>query len=324
MKQSYSLQRLLGFAGIILAVYLSIVLFGPSSSTRDDPDPKQASSKIVFCPRQPFDSAGFGFVVTFIPPWSPDDSLERIAKAWHRIGYRLSADMDEQYESMNAAGRIQILMLKATMMNFENEPDTAYQLLEECRTLAENDPELARVSLYSIIAFQGVTALRRGETDNCVMCRGESSCILPIASAAIHTKPLGSRLAIKHFTEYLERFPDDLEIRWLLNVAHMTLGEHPDGMDTRFLVPLDRYRSSEHGIGKFRDVGQPDPGAVVGAFTAKCALNLLHPLVGSALRNPNDQLHRAVDPYQRATHRGKDHAGQFRLLRVQGGNEDTE
>ena len=73
-----------------------------------------------------------------------------------------------------------------------------------------------------------MTALRRGETDNCIMCRGEKSCILPFAPAAVHTNPTGSRLAIRHFTEYLEQFPDDLEVRWLLNLAHMTLGEYPD------------------------------------------------------------------------------------------------
>ena len=109
--------------------------------------------------------------------------------------------------------------------------------------------------LYRIIYFQGVTALRRGENDNCIMCRGESSCILPIAPAAVHTKPEGSRLAIRHFTEYLEQFPDDLGVRWLLNLAHMTLGEYPAKVDPRFLVSLDRFRNSEFDIGKFRDVG---------------------------------------------------------------------
>ena len=29
----------------------------------------------------------------------------------------------------------------------------------------------------------------------------------------------GSRLAIKHFKEYLELFPDDVGVRWLLEVA---------------------------------------------------------------------------------------------------------
>ena len=69
--------------------------------------------------------------------------------------------------------------------------------------------------------------MRLGENENCVECRGESSCILPISPAAVHAIPTGSRLAIQHFTEYLRQFPDDLEVRWLLNLAHMTLGEYP-------------------------------------------------------------------------------------------------
>ena len=103
----------------------------------------------------------------------------------------------------------------------------AQEILQEVRSLIEADEKLAREWLYTIIYFQGVTALRRGENENCINCRGESSCILPIAPAAVHTNPAGSRLAIRHFTEYLEQFPDDLEVRWLLNLAHMTLGEYP-------------------------------------------------------------------------------------------------
>jgi len=100
-----------------------------------------------------------------------------------------------------------------------------------------------------------VAALRRGENENCIACRGESSCILPISPAAVHQNPAGSRLAINHFTEYLERFPGDFEVQWLLNVAHMTLGEYPQKVDPRYLIRLDRYEKSEFDIGRFRDVG---------------------------------------------------------------------
>ena len=109
--------------------------------------------------------------------------------------------------------------------------------------------------LYSVIYFQGVTALRRGENDNCIACRGESSCIFPISPAAVHTNPYGSRLAIKHFTEYLSEFSDDLGVRWLLNLAHMTLAEYPEWVDPRFLIPLDRFCQPQIDIGRFRDVG---------------------------------------------------------------------
>src|SRR5207249_3781717 len=109
--------------------------------------------------------------------------------------------------------------------------------------------------LFTIIYFQGVTALRLGENENCIQCRGESSCILPIVPAAIHLNPQGSRLASKHFTEYLEQFPDDLGVRWLLNLAHMTLGEYPDKVDPRHVLRLDRWLNSEFNIGRFRDIG---------------------------------------------------------------------
>ena len=77
----------------------------------------------------------------------------------------------------------------------------------------------------------------------------------PDRPAAVHTNPAGSRLAIRHFTEYLEQFPDDLEVRWLLNLAHMTLGEHPARSIRGSGISLDRFLNSEFDIGKFRDVG---------------------------------------------------------------------
>ena len=111
-----------------------------------------------------------------------------------------------------------------------------------------------RKLLYTIIDFQGVASLQRGENENCIMCRGDSACILPISPMVVHLKPEGSRNAIRHFSEYLERFPDDFEVRRLLNIAHMTLGEHPGKVDPRYVLSIDRFVKSEFEIGKFRDV----------------------------------------------------------------------
>ncbi len=151
--------------------------------------------------------------------------------------------------------RLLILLSKASLLNFQGEPKRAYELLEETRSWVEQSDGLAELGLFTVIYFQGVTGLRLGETENCVKCRGESSCIIPIAPAAVHTIPTGSRLAVRHFTEYLEQFPDDLGIRWLLNLAHMTLGEHPQKVDPRFLIALDHFVKSELDIGQFRDIG---------------------------------------------------------------------
>ncbi|MDR3623075.1 MAG: FG-GAP-like repeat-containing protein, partial [Paludisphaera borealis] len=149
-----------------------------------------------------------------------------------------------------------MLVTRASLHHSDGDTVAAYDILKQARTLAESDADLAAKHLAGLIYYQGITALRQGENDNCIMCRGESSCILPIAKAAQHAYPKGSRAAIVHFTEYLEKFPDDLEARWLLNVAHMTLGEYPDKVDPRFLVSMDAYAHSEFDIGRFRDIGQ--------------------------------------------------------------------
>jgi hypothetical protein len=203
------------------------------------------------------DISGFASLGGTLPGWKAGATLEEIAQVWQGAGRRAILDLDRQLAQRDLAldKRIPLFMKKASFLNSEAEPEKAYATLQELRRLLEDDPVYGPLILGTAIYYQGVTALRRGETDNCVMCRGESSCILPISPAAVHTIPTGSRLAIKHFREYLDIYPDDLDVRWLLNVAHMTLGEYPDQIDPRFRIDLDRFFHSELDIGKFRDIG---------------------------------------------------------------------
>ncbi len=83
----------------------------------------------------------------------------------------------------------------------------------------------------------GIASLRRGEVENCLECVGPSSCIFPIAREAFHTQQAGSREAIDQFTAYLDHAPGDLRVRWLLNIAHMTLGEYPEKVPAGVLDP---------------------------------------------------------------------------------------
>ena len=215
---------------------------------------------LAFRKYEPMDTSGYQVILAALQPWEPGASLERISESWRQPGHKLIAKLEETLESARHAGdhrkTAAMLMTKSLLLNSEGEPARSYEVLSEARSHVESADRVAQEFLFTIIYFQGVAALRRGENENCIMCRGESSCILPIAPAAVHTNPAGSRLAIHHFTEYLEQFPDDLGARWLLNLAHMTLGEHPGKVDPRFLVSLDRFRNSEFDIGKFRDVGQ--------------------------------------------------------------------
>ena len=76
---------------------------------------------------------------------------------------------------------------------------------------------------------------------------------LPDRTEAVHLQQAGSREAIRHFTAYLEEWPGDLRVRWLLNLAYMTLGEYPQNVPPAYLIPLDRFRS-KIDVGRFANV----------------------------------------------------------------------
>jgi hypothetical protein len=245
-------RLLLSLLMLGIAVALAIVCYPRGSVSAR----LAGRDRVAYLMKEPLDAGGFTAVLPALKPWPPAASLETIAASFRRPGYELIDRIDRglAQEPMSDREAIVPFLMKAALFNYEGEPGRAYRVLEQARLWIEDKPALDGPWRYSVIYFQGVTALRRGENDNCIACRGESSCILPIAPAAVHANPEGSRLAIRHFTEYLERFPGDLEVRWLLNLAHMTLGEHPDKVDPRYRLALDRWLAPEFDIGKFRDV----------------------------------------------------------------------
>jgi FG-GAP-like repeat/ASPIC and UnbV len=224
-----------------------------SVSTKVKPRVREAAYK----PRAMWDESGFKMVVSLVEKWPDDASLSDIARAFEEAVPRSLARIDDDlaHPTTSSSERISALIARAMILNYEADPQRAYEALVRARELIESSPAESREMRYSVIYFQGVCALRIGENDNCILCRGESSCILPISVAAQHKNTKGSSLAIQHFTEYLEQFPQDEGVRWLLNVAHMTLGQHPHRVDPRHLVKLDRFEKSEFDIGRFRDIG---------------------------------------------------------------------
>ena len=95
--------------------------------------------------------------------------------------------------------------------------------------------------------------LRLGEQENCLSNHTTLSCIMPIDPSAAHRFQTGSRGAIKVLSEQLKVWPYDLQARWLLNIAYMTLGEHPRSVPPALLISASAF-ASEHDLGKFRDI----------------------------------------------------------------------
>ena len=207
-------------------------------------------------PRHPLDASGLTELSSNVTPKGHDLSLAEVAAEWRNLGVRQAKQLDVTLRApdLPVDQRITLLVYKSLCQSYEGQPEAAYATLKQARALAEPQREMAVKWLYTLVYLQGVAGIRLGETENCVKCRGTSACIIPFDPAAVHQRPRGSRLAVRHFTEYLQQFPDDLQVRWLLNLAHITLGEYPQKVDPRYLLSLDRFTHSEFNIGKFKDI----------------------------------------------------------------------
>ena len=84
----------------------------------------------------------------------------------------------------------------------------------------------------------------------------------PLHPQASYVLKDDSKQAIEYFQAYLVKNPDDLEVRWLLNLAYMTLGEYPAGVPKAYLIPEQDFHSKEN-VGRFVDVA---PAAGLTAF----------------------------------------------------------
>ena len=88
-----------------------------------------------------------------------------------------------------------------------------------------------------ILRSLAIANLRLGERSNCIVHHASESCILPISGLGIHQDRNGSTRAIEILTQLLEKDSADLESRWLLNLAYMTLGEYPIKVPAKYLIP---------------------------------------------------------------------------------------
>ena len=215
----------------------------------------QAKAKHHYQPRSLIDTSGLILAFSHLKPWQDPTSLDEIRNSFLDLGHKgiegINRLRGRAFQSV--AREVQMLLMKATLHIYEGEAKKCYQTLKEARELVESSEKLAEEYLSTIIFFQGVAGLRQGENDNCLDCRGEGACIFPLRPSAIHRDPTGSRLAILHFTEYLQEFPDDVGVRWLLNLAYMTLGEHPAQVPSAYLMTFDHF-GSEYDIGRFKDI----------------------------------------------------------------------
>ncbi len=91
----------------------------------------------------------------------------------------------------------------------------------------------------------GIAYLHKSEMDNGIYHGQGNQCVFPMRRGTAFAKKEDSRRAIEFFQKFLERVPDDLTARWLLNYAYMTVGEYPAGVPKQYLISPSAFESKE-------------------------------------------------------------------------------
>jgi FG-GAP-like repeat/ASPIC and UnbV/PPIC-type PPIASE domain len=127
--------------------------------------------------------------------------------------------------------------------------------------------QIAQSSLPDSVTYMletlGVAYLHRSEMENGVYRdSGTQDIFPPLHPGAHYAKTEDSELAVQYLLQSLERAPNNLAVKWLLNLAYMTLGEYPAKVPAKYLIPLSVFESKEN-VGRFTDVA---PAAGLNVF----------------------------------------------------------
>ena len=169
-----------------------------------------------------------------------------------RVGYYrgLVEKLRESGAAEGHRGKVRLLDARFTLASELLRAGRSEEAAREYRQLQDSADPGFRHTLQMLV---GISWLRLGEQENCILRHDIDSCLLPIRDTGVHQDQRGSRAAVEEFLAVLEANPGDLAARWLLNLASMTLGEYPHFLPEEHLVPPEAF-ASDYDIGRFDDV----------------------------------------------------------------------
>ena len=137
--------------------------------------------------------------------------------------------------------------------------------------------------------LEALAHMRRAEDENCHLASTRDACLVPIRGQGIHQKREGATRAVRVLDEVLRAEPGNLRARWLLNIAHMTLGSYPGGVPVRHRIPPSAF-ASDYPLPRFDNVAAEvgvdlyalSGGAILDDFDGDGRLDLMVSSIGFA------------------------------------------
>ena len=132
--------------------------------------------------------------------------------------------------------------------------DEAINVLQQVMTAMKITKENFNPQYKIFLDELAIAYMRKGETENCAANHNPQSCIIPIQGNGIHKLTSGSENAIEIYKAILDKYPDDLQSRYLLNIAYMTLGKYPADVPKQWLIESALFTQSNNSNIVLKDV----------------------------------------------------------------------
>jgi len=168
------------------------------------------------------------------------------------------ADIQKSLDPANPSGvahgrALDIIQMHYALANvyaYEGEMEKAIEQWQAAYEIASAQLPGAMPELEEAL---GIAYLHNSEMENDIYRHPGDQCIFPPVTNRSFAKPASSAKAIEYLLKYLQRQPEALDMKWILNLAYMTLGKYPAGVPPKYLIAPSNFDSPED-IGKFVDV----------------------------------------------------------------------
>jgi hypothetical protein len=189
----------------------------------------------------------------------PQDATDDLARLCQLRGRLVASAQTLVADALSSASgvarmapidRAQARVLQGQLHAFRGDMAPAIAALEDAYTVAAAEVPDLRLQLIQAL---GIAHLHKAAIDNGVFERPGERCLLSARPASPLANVADVKKAIDYFSRYLAEVPDELEVRWLLNIAHMFGGSYPGGMPRAQLIPPAAFESAED-VGRFVDV----------------------------------------------------------------------
>ncbi|WP_082125193.1 FG-GAP-like repeat-containing protein [Silvibacterium bohemicum] len=155
-------------------------------------------------------------------------------------------------ENLSAMEKMQYHYAAAVLASYKGNMDLAIEEWTNCNSIIQSGLPDAVPMIQEVL---GSAYLHRAEMKNGIYDEPGDRCILPPKNPHEHfADSSDSKMAIEYFLQYLKNKPDDLEVKWLLNVAYLTLGQYPSGVPAQYRITAPAQSDPAESIGRFEDV----------------------------------------------------------------------